>query len=58
MVLVQADLNKDDKLSLQECIGMSKSPKMEKNCKYWDINKDGVITEEEYVQQAKKIGRK
>ena len=29
---------------------------MEKNCKYWDANGDGFITEEEYVQQVKKIG--
>ena len=29
--------------------------KAEKDCKYWDANGDGVITEEEYVKQVKKI---
>jgi hypothetical protein len=29
--------------------------KAEKECKYWDANGDGTITEEEYVSQARKI---
>ena len=35
---------------------MSTAKEMEKNCKYWDANGDGVITEDEYVQQVKKMG--
>ena len=58
MVLTEADKNKDGKLSQQECLGMSKDPKMEKSCKYWDANGDGMITEDEYVQQVRKIGNK
>lgn len=59
MVLSEADKNKDGKLSQDECLAMSKDPKkMEKNCKYWDANGDGLITEDEYVQQVKKIGKK
>jgi hypothetical protein len=29
----------------------------EKNCNYWDANKDGIITEDEYVKQGMKDGR-
>jgi Ca2+-binding EF-hand superfamily protein len=44
---------------MQEYLGRSNKPKkMEKNCKYWDANHDGFITEDEYVQQVKKIKRK
>jgi EF hand len=52
------DANKDGKLSVTECMAMSKDKKKaEKDCKYWDVNGDGVITEEEYVKQVKKIMR-
>jgi hypothetical protein len=52
------DANKDGKLSVTECMAMSKDKKKaEKDCKYWDANGDGVITEEEYVKQVKKIMR-
>jgi len=58
-IITEADTNKDGKLSMQECLGMSKEPKkMEKKCKYWDANDNGFITEDEYVQQVKKIERK
>jgi hypothetical protein len=30
----------------------------EKNCTFWDINKDGIITEDEYVMQGSNIGKK
>ena len=26
-----------------------------KNCKYWDANGDGTITEDEYVKQSRKL---
>jgi len=55
-VISALDANKDGKLSLTECMAMSKDKKKaEKDCKYWDANGDGVITEEEYVKQVKKI---
>jgi hypothetical protein len=58
-VLAAADKNKDGKLSMEECVAVSRDKTtMEKNCKYWDANGDGTITEEEYVQQVKKIGAK
>lgn len=52
------DANKDGKLSVSECMAMSKDrKKAEKDCKYWDENGDGMITEDEYVKQVKKIMR-
>lgn len=55
-VLRTCDTNKDGKLTLQECMEMWKDKaKAEKNCKYWDANGDGIITEEEYVGQVRKI---
>jgi Ca2+-binding EF-hand superfamily protein len=54
-ILSSADANKDGKLSLQECYAIWKDKKMaEKNCKYWDANGDGTITEDEYVKRSKK----
>ena len=54
-ILSAADTNKDGKLSLQECYtGWKDKKTAEKNCKYWDANGDGTITEDEYVKQAKK----
>ena len=45
-------------LSLAECMSISKNKsKIERDCKYWDANGDGYITEEEYVKQAKAITR-
>ena len=58
-ILAGADANKDGKLSVSECKAMWKDKaKAEKNCTFWDANGDGVITEDEYVQQAKGIGKK
>jgi EF hand len=55
-ILSSADTNKDGKLSTQECFAIWKDKKMaEKNCRYWDANGDGTITEEEYVKQSKKL---
>jgi Ca2+-binding EF-hand superfamily protein len=58
-VLKEADKNRDGKLSMSECLAIWKDKKTgEKNCKYWDADGDGVITEDEYVQQVRKIMRK
>jgi Ca2+-binding EF-hand superfamily protein len=55
-MLTGADKNGDGKISMQECRAISSAKEMEKNCKYWDANGDGFITQEEYVQQVKKLG--
>jgi hypothetical protein len=58
-ILSQADTNKDGKLSSAECRGIYKDAEMaEKNCTYWDSDKDGAITEDEYVAKAMSIGKK
>jgi hypothetical protein len=55
-ILSQADANKDGKLSVTECQTIYKDPAMaEKNCKFWDVNNDGIITEDEYVTQIMKM---
>jgi len=57
-VLKEADKNRDGKLSMSECLAIWKDKKTgEKNCTYWDANGDGVITEDEYVKQVRKIMR-
>jgi hypothetical protein len=59
MILSQADANQDGKLSAAECMAIYKDKSTaEKNCKFWDVDKDGIITEEEYVQQALSMGKK
>lgn len=59
MILSQADANKDGKLSAAECQAMWKDKRMaQKNCSFWDVDKDGLITEAEYVRQASSLGRK
>jgi hypothetical protein len=55
MLLDQVDRNKDGKLSVAECSTAWKEKATgEGKCKYWDANGDGIITEEEYVQQGLK----
>ena len=57
-ILASTDKNGDGKLSLAECMSISKNKsKIERDCKYWDANGDGYITEEEYVKQARGIMR-
>jgi hypothetical protein len=59
MILSQADTNKDGKLSAAECRAMWKDQgTAEKNCGFWDADKDGVITEAEYVKQGSSFGKK
>jgi hypothetical protein len=53
-ILASADKNGDSKLSMGECMSISNNKsKIEKDCKYWDADGDGYITEEEYVKQAR-----
>jgi Ca2+-binding EF-hand superfamily protein len=57
-ILAGADKNGDGKLSMAECMAISTDKsRIEKDCKCWDANGDGVITEDEYVKQAKGIMR-
>ena len=59
MLLEQVDANKDGKISLAECMSIYKNPSMaEKNCMFWDADKDGLIKEDEYVSQVRSIGNK
>jgi hypothetical protein len=54
-ILGGADKNGDGKLSMAECTSISSNKsKIEKDCKYWDANGDGTITEDEYVGQARR----
>ncbi|MBE0549437.1 MAG: EF-hand domain-containing protein [Rubrivivax sp.] len=59
MLLAEADKNKDGKLSMAECTPIFKTAQMaQQKCGFWDVNKDGTITEEEYVQQVARITSK
>jgi hypothetical protein len=53
MLLSEVDKNKDGKISIEECLSTWKDKAIgESKCKYWDKNGNGIITEEEYVQQG------
>jgi hypothetical protein len=57
-ILAGADKDGDGKLSQTECTSISSNKsKIEKDCKYWDANGDGYITEEEYIKQTKAVMR-
>jgi len=59
MILSQVDANKDGKLSVAECMAIYKDKGMAKrNCTFWDADKDGIITEAEYVRQGSNLGKK
>jgi len=56
MLLSEVDKNKDGKISIEECLPIWKDKAIGENkCKYWDKNGNGIITEEEYVQQGLQI---
>jgi len=56
MLLSEVDKNKDGKISIEECLSTWKDKAIgESKCKYWDKNGNGIITEEEYVQQGLQI---
>jgi hypothetical protein len=58
-LLSQADTNKDGKLSVAECMAIYKNKTMaQKNCNFWDADKDGIITEDEYVKQGQLLRSK
>lgn len=52
------DKNGDGKVSMDECMAISKDKKkIATDCKYWDADGNGLITEDEYVKQVLKIMR-
>jgi Ca2+-binding EF-hand superfamily protein len=58
-ILKETDKDKDGKLSKKEFYSIWKDQQVaEKNYKAWDTNKDGFITEEEYVKAAVDMGKK
>jgi len=56
-IVLQADTNKDGKLSVAECKAIYTDKAMA-DCTFWDVDRDGVITEDEYVQKAGSLGKK
>jgi len=57
-IRTDADKNGDGKISMDECMAISRDKKkIAKDCKYWDADGNGTITEDEYVKQVKKILR-
>jgi len=57
-ILTSSDKNGDGKISMDECMSISRDKKKIANdCKYWDADGNGIITEDEYVKQVKKIRR-
>ena len=56
ILLSEVDKNKDGKISIEECLSTWKDKATgESKCKYWDKNGNGIITEEEYIQQGLQI---
>jgi Ca2+-binding EF-hand superfamily protein len=59
MLLKETDKDKDGKISKKEFLAIWKDKKAaEEKYKAWDVNNDGFITEEEYVQVAMDAGKK
>jgi hypothetical protein len=51
-----ADTNQDGTLSFVECRTLLTDQKQaERNCRFWDANKDGIITEDEYVERVGRV---
>lgn len=58
-ILKEVDKNKDGKLSKEEFRGMWKDPKVaDEKWNFWNTNKDGYLTEDEYVKGVMEIGKK
>ena len=55
-LLAQTDTDKDGTISFAECEAIFTNPKIvEKNCRFWDVDKDGVITEDEYFERVMRV---
>lgn len=58
-LLTNADKNRDGKLSKAEFMKIWRDKNTgEKNWKMWDTNKDGYVTEEEYVNAVVNIQKR
>ena len=58
-IKTEVDKNKDGKLSKAEFFAIYRDKRIaEKNYTTWDLNKDGFITEEEYVKAVVNIGNR
>ena len=52
-ILSSADADKDGKLSIRECFAIRKDRKTaEKNCRSWNADDDGRMTQDGYVRQS------
>jgi len=59
LLLKDTDKNNDGKISKVEFYAIWKDKKIaEEKYKTWEVNKDGYITEEEYVKVVLNIGKK
>jgi hypothetical protein len=57
-LLTEVDKNRDAKISKAEHSLLWKdSAKAESNWKMWDLNKDGFVTEEEYIKAIRNMAR-
>ena len=51
-----ADTDGDGTLTVVECKAMLTDPAVaERNCRFWDADKDGIITEDEYVERVRRV---
>ena len=58
-LLKETDKNTDGKISKAEFYAIWQDKKVaEEKYKFWDVNKDGYITEEEYVKAVVDISKK
>lgn len=50
-ILATVDKNKDGKMSMAECMSNATDKNYSKqNCLSWDADRDGTITEDEYIK--------
>ncbi len=54
-----ADTNQDGTLSVEECKTLlTDQQQAQRNCRFWDADQDGVITEDEYVERVGRVTRR
>jgi len=59
MLLEQVDVNKDGELPVAGCMNIYTNKNVaKKTCTFRDVDRDGIIKEDEYVQQTQNIGKK
>jgi hypothetical protein len=51
-----ADTNQDGALSVEECTSLlTDRQQAQRNCRFWDADKDGILTEDEYVERVGRV---